>query len=244
MSESNEEKLKRMDEEQRKRLLASDPSYREAHPELVLDAKANLNDPEQRQLVKELIDKKEDRDSEHEQLIDARAKLEILAEKAMEEKMNRLHVPNSLRDSFRANPEKLQGYEQGLKQVAPAGSAPLNERQYGYQQNNNSPDTPLRERAFPDTESMIRYLRSQNTKEAEQALNRLWVAYIRGWKEMGRPSTVYPPIDQPTGSGTPEMIMNAPQKGAEEDSEIEKWGIKKSPQNYSRRKNPDGSNKE
>jgi hypothetical protein len=236
--------LKRLDEEQRKKLLETDSSYRETHPELTLNAKTNLNDPEQRALVKELIEKREDKESEHEQLIDLKAKMEIIAEKQMEEKMNKLHVPNRLRDEFRANPEKLQGFEAGLKQIQPAGSAPLNEKQYGYQQNNNDPNTPLREKTFPDTETMIRYLRSQNTKEAEQALNRLWVSYIRGWREMGRPSTVYPPPDQPTGSGTPEVIMNAPQKGEEEDSEISKWGIKKSPQGYSRRKNADGSDKQ
>jgi hypothetical protein len=74
------------------------------------------------------IEKQEDLEAENE---DLKAKLAIVAEHALEKKMQELGVPEHLRATFREDPSKLQGYElakQGTPQT-PSGSMPLSKEQ-------------------------------------------------------------------------------------------------------------------
>jgi len=75
-------------------------------------------------------EKQEDLESENE---DLKAKLQIVAENALESKMNSLNVPEHLRATFRADPSKLQGYELAKEPIrqTPSGSMPLNDFQSG-----------------------------------------------------------------------------------------------------------------
>jgi hypothetical protein len=68
--------------------------------------------------------------------------------------------------------------------------------------------------------------------------------YLQEWKQAGHPEQVYPPRDEPTKTGNPEVVIDNLGNVPEQDSELERWGIKKNPLRYRETHNADGSKKE
>jgi len=149
----------------------------------------NLEDAKRAELIaksaREILEKKnpEEIQAENE---DLRAKLELIASKQLELKMNQLNVPESLKPTFRQDPSKLQGYEMGRAQYypvnseVPSGSAPLNFQQTGI-------SNELSKMQFENPIMMVQYLRerAKTDPEARQILDALFIKGLKGADRSG-----------------------------------------------------------
>jgi hypothetical protein len=238
LTEQQKKKLAEADRKHQLELAKTDPSYAKAHPELTLDAKTDLNDPEQRKVVEKLIEAKdkaeahngeptrEELETENSELKD---RLAILAEQALQKKKKALGLdPNDP-----VTIEQLQGYEKALQakeKNPPSGSAPLNSAQLGQQ---SQEGVDLRLKKFESYDDMVRFLHSpsdtsEEAQEKEQALKDLWAHGLKQWRAMSnRPEMSVNPNEQvpQTGVKEPEIVSDMYEGTGE--SELAKFGIKK-----------------
>lgn len=115
------------------------------------------------------FEKPEDKKDLEEENEDLKAKLQIVAEKELERKMNQLNVPESLKPTFRESPEKLQGFELAKKPMRDPNqndsSMPLSPAQTGSPQG-----------GYDSVEAMIDDLRKRAKIDpnAKACLDALW----------------------------------------------------------------------
>lgn len=210
----------------------------------------DLDKPEQRQLVKELIQRKDMQQAFSPEKIqdiaeeneDLKNKLAIIAEKQFEKKRKEVGAPDSVN-----TPEKLQGFIEAKKSMEPknehGGVAPLNSFQCngGQQQT-----TDLAHRKFANINEAIATLQAERrsgNNEAADLLDKLWQKSIHDWKAAGHPAQMFSIDDNmEKTSGTPDVNFDN-YKAQEDLSEISRFGVKKSPHNYSKTHNAAGQKK-
>lgn len=128
------------------------------------------------------------------------------------------------------------------KHETPAGSAPMNPQQYGTPQG----ITDLRK--LPLNVNTIMFLQNERRKgsnpEANQILNELWAKAVQSWRSSGHQPLNYSPDDNIQKSNvTPDLNFDNLQAN-DENSELAKFGIRKSPLNYAKTHNQAGQKKE
>jgi len=129
------------------------------------------------------------------------------------------------------------GAQQKNKHETPSGTAPANEFQYGTRQNiTDLKKLPLN----ADTVLYLQRLRQKGDVEASQILDELWQKSVFGWRQSHSPISYSPDDNVPKTNGTVEI--NFDNYKASELSGFPQ--IKKSPVNYAKTHNPDGSKKE
>jgi hypothetical protein len=131
--------------------------------------------------------------------------LSLVAEQQTLKKLDSLGIKSEeLRDKYRANPELLNAYEDGLKgkgRSSPSGTAPLNSAQWG---ENGQPPTydahgDLINKKYPSYEAMIENLhdreaifgRSQKGLQATKMLEALTRKFFEAHKETNSPVPIY-----------------------------------------------------
>ncbi|MCJ7633436.1 hypothetical protein MUP77_13745 [Candidatus Bathyarchaeota archaeon] len=151
---------------------------------------------------------------------DLKGKLSMIAEVALEKKKKELGCT----DSEINTPEALMAWEKGKtgRGSTPSGSAPLQSNYEGFMPQNTG---DIIKRKFNSVEEMIMALRKQKTPESEAIIKELWRRGIQGWREAGRPTLKYPPDDPISPNQQTEKIIDT--EIPEQDSELERWGIKK-----------------
>lgn len=180
------------------------------------------------QKAKEILERKGDNPEELKaENEDLRAKLELIASKELENRMNFLKLDEDTKKAIRENPERLKGfmlaknfYDVQSGSGIPSGSAPLNDRQTGVGA----------EKGFESTKEMVEHLYKNKTPENEAILRKLWSKFAEGIKS--RDSTELPfPNTQPESSGdttikTLEVSVNKP-TDPNQESELKKFGVGK-----------------
>lgn len=174
-----------------------------------IDVNVTIDDKAQREMNRELLDRldeKQSSDSEQElreENEDLKNKLGIIAERAIEKKLDQLGVTSpELRAHFVKNPSELMSFEQGQKMglnqkgPAPSGDIPLSSAQLG-----QSGNLELLKKRFPSVEAMIKHLRTVERNstnpyaqnEAKLLLEKLFQKTIKSQKETGQPIQAYDP---------------------------------------------------
>ena len=186
---------------QTKHLLETDPSYREKwlteHENIGMDY--NLNNPEDLKHVKQLIDKKLDIERVQEENQTLKDTLSLISEQQTNKKLDSMGIKSQeMRDKFRANPELLKAYEEGLEhkgQSAPAGTAPCNEKQGYYENRNFDINEPLAKKVYPSFEAMLEELHDREAVfqgspkglEATRMLEAITRKFFEAHKETNSP---------------------------------------------------------
>jgi len=200
-----------------------------------VDLDVDANSPEARKFVQDILKKKDEQQgvSNVQEIVeeneDLKNKLAIIAEKQFEKKRKEVGAPDEVN-----TPEKLQGFiaaKQGKPELG--GVAPLNSYQMGGAQQ----ATDLAHRKFANIEEAIAVLQSEKRKgnaEAENLLTELWKRGIRDWRVAGHPSQTFSQDDQvPKTSGTVDVNFD---DAKFQGSELERFGIRKTPYGYSKQK--------
>jgi len=158
---------------------------------------------------------------------DLRAKLELIASKELERRMEMWKIDPETRKAIRENPERLKGYELARQEnnpdfgSAPSGSAPLNAFQRGV-------DAQI---GFENMKEMIDHLRKNPSAKNEAILKKLFEKMVQGLKERGStelPFEIANPKDRERDSNVKAVEVNilAP-KDPNQESELEKFGVGK-----------------
>lgn len=156
---------------------------------------------------------------------DLKGKLGIIAEKALEAKMDKLGISDQDRETFRQNPEMLRGYELGIsqnsnsRQQAPSGSAPLNNQQLHGSQGSQG---------YGSVQEMLDDLYSrerQGDKNATAIIQKLVLKVARGTLKGQQNNEFEKP--QEKESGTVTRVITPLTVEDEDESELAKLGIKK-----------------
>jgi hypothetical protein len=170
-------KIKEMDEKQKKQLAETDPSYAE---HLKLNAKANLSNPEERELVKALIAKKEQK---QDSLADKKIQVykEFGDEKALDATSTE-ELKNFVTQKVKDAAEKSRGI--------PSGSA-LVDAQFG-----RRPDD-LYTHKFENYGELIKELRerAKTSREAQSYLDSITEIALRTMKDPNQRIPFYNPND-------------------------------------------------
>jgi hypothetical protein len=175
--------------------------------------------------AKEILERKtpnpEELQAENE---DLRGKLELIASRALEQRMEFLKIDPETRKAIRENPERLKGYELAKAEFypseTPSGSAPLNSAQvYGQ----------IKEQSFNSEKEMIDYLRKNKTPENEAILRKLFEKMAQGVRERGSWVLPFENVNPKSKEGdsnvnSVEVNINSVKEG---ESEVEKWTKKK-----------------
>jgi len=191
----------------------------------------NLLDPEQARKARQLaeaavkIAEQKSPDELQAENEDLRLKLELVAERELERKLNNLQITDpELRAKFKNNPSQLLGYELAMKErfiekgEVPSGSAPLNDRQIG-----------ASAKGYETHEEMIKDLRNRaknGDSNAEIILNQLYKKVVSGIRERKSAELPFPTQSEPIGDVNAKAIeipITAPEMN---DSELERWGVK------------------
>lgn len=122
--------------------------------------------------AKEILERKTPNPEElKEENEDLRGKLELIASRELESRMNLLNLSEDTKKAIRENPERLKGFMlakdyYGIQSNSgtPSGSAPLNDRQLG----------ASAQKGFENEKQMIEYLYANKTPENEAILRKLW----------------------------------------------------------------------
>jgi uncharacterized membrane protein YkoI len=170
--------------------------------------KVNLNDPKDIEAAKEVLAVAEKRlhgDSEKQELEeeneDLKGKLAMLAEINFQKKRKELGCTDPEIDTV----DKLMSWQKGREgnPTAPAGSAPLNDRQMGIQLSDD-----IMKKKFNSPQEMISYLRrlekSDNPVQANQAKNIL-NAMFEKWAREKKQGTNEQPFDANSVENLPPM---------------------------------------
>src|SRR4030042_4445539 len=112
---------------------------------------------------------------------DYELKLKLIGEKRLEERLKELNVPENDQPYFKANPEKLEAYEKGLRGNSGTG---------GKGNISLRPEDMARERhsgkeGYGSYQELVKDVveRSKTEPEMAEVKRKLWEKMIRGWKE-------------------------------------------------------------
>ena len=214
---SNEEVQKRFEEEQRKKS--------QKIPLNTVEDATKMREIAEK--AKEILERKTPNPEElREENEDLRAKLEMIASKELESRMNLLKLDEETKKAIRENPERLKGfmlaknyYDVESGSGTPAGSAPLNDYQVG--RNTQS---------FSSEKEMIDYLRKNKTPENEAILRKLFERTIQGMvdrKSWEIPFENANPKSKPESDSNVKAVevnILAP-KDPNQESELKKFGV-------------------
>lgn len=206
---------------------------------------ANLANEEDRKAVREALEKaekvyghKEKENSEVDQLFDKAEKvaeenrnlkdtLKFVAEKELNKKMERLNVPEELREDFKANPDLLRGFEMAQKQnptqkEVVSGSAPLNDAQYSGSSGQKG------YASIPEMLDDLYAREKAGDKYAKQTLEKLVLKVARGTLRGQQQDVFEKPNEQETNKGSiVDKVLSPLTVEDETESELLKLGIKK-----------------
>lgn len=173
MSETPEQKLKRLDKEQKERLLKNDPSYAAAQKVKLDITVDNPSADKLAQLIEEERNEKKLDDAEGKEL---HAISQTIRDKIILQYSEKGHLAPSLETEV--DVENAIAILKDLPdRPKPSGSAPLNAQQMGQS------DPNLYRKGFPDIQSMIRFLK-QNEKNDPAAK----AFYDEMWRKLGIPA--------------------------------------------------------
>jgi len=163
------------------------------------------------------------------------AKLD-LAEKTGDDSFKEVKTKEELKEKLNSLLKEAVESRSRKTEVS-GGSAPLNDAQLGNPVNlNDLPKLPFN----ADTVMYLQKLRQKGDNEASQILDDLWKKFVYGWRQSHQPISYSPDDNVPKTNGIPEL--NFDNYRATELSGFPQ--IKKSPLNYAKTHNPDGSKKE
>jgi hypothetical protein len=158
-----------------------------------------------------------------------------LTKEQFEEKIKTSEGLREVADIFRIAERAIEKAKPEEKKVS-AGSAPLNAAQ-GYGQGGNE---DIYTKKFESYEDMIKALRTEShsddparARKASMVLNELLNKYARGQKENKSENVYSEDTNVPKTDKTPDLVMD--NLADEPYSELERFGIKKSPLGYSKR---------
>jgi len=183
----------------------------------------------------EVVIKKEEKNPDEEvenlkaELEDRNLKLQLVAEKEIEKKLDSLGIHDpELRKSLKENPSRIVGYEAAYRQYrpekneTPSGSAPLSPQQYG--------NVPI---GYGSVESMVKDLRAKaksGDSEAQTILDKLWRKTVQGMKERRTIDLPFPTSPEPIGDSTNVKEISVPinlPEDQNQESELEKFGVRR-----------------
>ena len=111
---------------------------------------------------------------------DYETKLKLIGEKKLEEKLKELNVPEYDQPYFRANPEKLEAYAKGKRQVSSGrGNVGLRQEDLIHEQNHGK-------RGYNSYSEMIRDVTSKSAQgdpEMQEVKKKLWEKMLKEMKE-------------------------------------------------------------